>query len=101
MKIYDDKHVGEKIGIYEILYMRDYKSNDGHKVYHIKCNECGWESDIQYRNIKHLSQKCNHHVLFDFLLELTDIVLDKNVSTVSLLRILVVDERVVEGTYVS
>ena len=60
MKIYDDKHVGEKIGIYEILYMRDYKSNDGHKVYHIKCNECGWESDIQYRNIKYLSQKCNH-----------------------------------------
>lgn len=60
MRVYDDKHVGEKIGVYEILYMHDYKSNDGHKVYHIKCSECGWESDTQYRNIKNLSETCNH-----------------------------------------
>lgn len=60
MRIYEDEHVGEKIGIYEILYLNDYKSKDGHKVYHIKCTECGWENDIQYRNIKTLSKVCNH-----------------------------------------
>ena len=60
MKIYEDEHVGKKIGIYEILYLNDYKSKDGHKVYHIKCTECGWENDIQYRFIKELSQICKH-----------------------------------------
>ena len=60
MKIYEDEHVGEKIGIYEILYLNDYKSKDGHKIYHIKCTECGWENDIQYRRIKELSQICKH-----------------------------------------
>ena len=60
MKIYEDKHVGEKIGIYNILYLNDYKSKDGHKVYHIKCDECGWENDVQYRHIKELSTMCNH-----------------------------------------
>lgn len=60
VKIYEDEHVGEKIGIYEILYLNDYKSKDGHKVYHIKCTECGWECDIQYRHIKSLSKVCNH-----------------------------------------
>lgn len=58
--IMEDKHVGENIGIYEVLYLCDYKSNDGHKMYHIKCSECGWENDIQYRRIKNLSNVCNH-----------------------------------------
>lgn len=60
MKIYEDEHVGEKIGIYEILYLNDYKSKDGHKVYHIKCTECGWENDIRYKDIKALSKTCKH-----------------------------------------
>lgn len=58
--IMEDEHVGENIGVYEVLYLCDYKSNDGHKMYHIKCSECGWENDIQYRNIKALSKTCNH-----------------------------------------
>ena len=60
MKIYEDEHVGEKIGIYEILYLNDYKSNSGHKIYHIQCIECGWENDIRYKDIKALSKVCKH-----------------------------------------
>ena len=56
----ENEHVGENIGIYKVLYLCDYKSNDGHKMYHIKCSECGWEDDIQYRHIKGLSKVCNH-----------------------------------------
>lgn len=55
-----DEHIGETINIYTILYLCDRKSNDGHKLYHIQCEECGWENDIQYRNIKNLSPVCNH-----------------------------------------
>lgn len=60
MKIYEDQHVGDKIGIYQVLYLHHNKSKDGHKIYHICCTECGWETDIQYRNIKALSKTCNH-----------------------------------------
>ena len=58
-----DDHIGEQIGIYKILYLCDYKSNDGHKIYHIQCTECGWENDIQYRYIKTLSSTCNHVIV--------------------------------------
>lgn len=55
--------VGTKIGLYDVLYETDYKSNDGHKLFHIKCSECGWETDIQSRHIKFLSQICKHRNL--------------------------------------
>lgn len=60
MSNYNDERVGKTINIYDILYLCDYKSNDGHKVYHIRCNECGWENDVQFRNIKNLSPTCIH-----------------------------------------
>lgn len=60
MTEFKDEHIGERINIYDILYLCDSKSNDGHKLYHIKCTECGWENDVQYRHIKHLSSVCNH-----------------------------------------
>ena len=30
-----------KESVFEILYECDYKSNDGHKMYHVKCKCCG------------------------------------------------------------
>ena len=55
-----DEHVGEQIGIYKILSLCDYKSNDGHKMYNVQCTECGWENDMQYRHIKDMSPTCCH-----------------------------------------
>lgn len=43
--------VGVRIGIYDVLYECDYKAKDGHKLYHIKCSECGWETDMQKAHI--------------------------------------------------
>ena len=40
-----ENHIGDIIGVFTILYKCDFKSNDGHVLYHIKCNECGWETD--------------------------------------------------------
>ena len=40
-----DEIVGTRIGIYDVLYECDYKTNDGHKLYHVKCSICGWETD--------------------------------------------------------
>lgn len=52
--------VGTQIGIYSVLYECDYKSNDGHRMYHVKCSKCGWETDNQLRHIKLLSNECHH-----------------------------------------
>ena len=49
--------VGKQIGLYKILYECDYKSKDGHRLFRIKCSECGRESDIAFKNIKYLLTK--------------------------------------------
>lgn len=51
--------VGTKIGIYEVLYECDFKSNDGHRMFHVRCSECGWETNIQMHQIKY-TKKCKH-----------------------------------------
>lgn len=51
--------VGTRIGLYDVLYECDFKSNDGHRMFHVKCSECGWESDVQIRNIRN-AKKCKH-----------------------------------------
>ena len=52
--------VGTRIGIYDVLYERDYKSNDGHRLYHVKCSQCGWETDMYKIHIK--KAKCCTHI---------------------------------------
>lgn len=59
-----ENHIGDIVGIFTILYKCDYKSNDGHELYHIKCNECGWETDRQLRHIQHTTQ-CKHCCYID------------------------------------
>ncbi len=51
--------IGTRIGIYDVLYECDYKSNDNHKLYHVKCSQCGWETDMQKRHIK-IANQCQH-----------------------------------------
>ena len=59
-KTNDNSIIGTRIGIYDVLYECDYKTNDGHKLYRIKCAECGWETDIVKSGIKRLSKTCVH-----------------------------------------
>lgn len=47
------------MGIYNILYECDYKSKCGHKMYHVQCMECGWETDMMKGSIARAS-KCTH-----------------------------------------
>ena len=56
----DTNIVGTRIGLYDVLYECDFKSNDGHRMFHVKCSECGWESNVQMHQIKMLSKKCKH-----------------------------------------
>ena len=56
----DTNIVGTRIGLYDVLYECDFKSNDGHRIFHVKCSECGWESNVQMHRIKMLSKKCKH-----------------------------------------
>ena len=55
-----DANVGKIIGIYEILYISDHRANDRHKLYHVKCVFCGWESDMRLGDIKRSAEKCTH-----------------------------------------
>ena len=54
-----DNIVGTRIGIYDVLYECDFKANDGHKMYHVKCSVCGHESDKQKRDCKDVKY-CTH-----------------------------------------
>lgn len=54
--------VGTQVGIYNILYECDYKTKCGHKVYHVQCAECGWESDMQKSDAKRVSE-CRHRAV--------------------------------------
>ena len=51
--------VGTRIGVLDILYECDFKTNDGHKIYHVKCSECGWESNVKKSDIKKTTH-CTH-----------------------------------------
>ena len=55
----EENIIGTKIGIYEILYECDFKSNDGHRMCHVKCSECGWETNKQMHQIKYVKE-CKH-----------------------------------------
>lgn len=52
--------VGEKIGIFDVLYECNFRNGDGHKLYHVKCLECGWESDLRKSDIVRRNEKCIH-----------------------------------------
>lgn len=39
--------VGTRQSIYDVLYECDFKAKDGHRMFHVKCSECGWETDMQ------------------------------------------------------
>lgn len=57
----DEKNVvGTKQGIFDILYLCDYKYKDGHKLYHVRCSKCGLEIDTRLEYINKLSKECHH-----------------------------------------
>ena len=51
--------VGTRVGVLDVLYECNFKANDGHKMYHVKCSECGWETDSRKSDIKR-AIKCTH-----------------------------------------
>ena len=53
------ENVKNQKSVFEILYECNFRSNDGHKMFHVKCKECGWETDMQKHKIKYV-KKCNH-----------------------------------------
>ena len=55
-----DNIVGSVIGIYSVLGICDYRSNDGHKLYKVKCIYCGKEFIMKLSNIKKASN-CTHN----------------------------------------
>ena len=40
--------IGQTYGIYTIIYECDHKSPDGHRLFHVKCNQCGFETDMRF-----------------------------------------------------
>lgn len=51
----------DSVGIFDVLYECDYKSNDGHRLYHIRCRVCGWETDIRIDHLKRMNTtNCKH-----------------------------------------
>ena len=54
-----DDIVGTIVGIYKVQYLCDFKSNDGHKMYHVECVKCGFETDMRKSDIK-IPRQCKH-----------------------------------------
>lgn len=57
-----DSIIWKRIGLYDVLYECDYKANDGHKLYHVRCSQCGFETNMTK---SHLTQGsiCHHKTL--------------------------------------
>lgn len=51
--------IGTHIGIFDVLCESDHRAKDGHKLYHVRCCECGWESDMRKTQIE-ATTKCAH-----------------------------------------
>ena len=51
--------VGTRQGIYDVLYECDYKSNDNHRMFHVKCSKCGFETNMIMHHIKYV-KNCQH-----------------------------------------
>ena len=51
--------VGTRQGIYDVLYECDYKSNDNHRMFHVKCSKCGFETNMIMHQIKYV-KNCQH-----------------------------------------
>jgi hypothetical protein len=73
--------VGTRIGIYDVLYECDYKTNDGHKLYRVKCSECGWETDMQKRHISD-TKECTHIGIDGVYKEYTTIWKNKRIGSI-------------------
>lgn len=56
--------INKIIGIYKILYECDYKTKCNHKIYHVKCIKCGWESNLTLHDIKR-AKNCTHKDIFN------------------------------------
>ena len=52
--------VGKTIGIYEVLYMCERSNKYGARMYHVRCVECGWESNFRKQEIMRGARKCVH-----------------------------------------
>lgn len=51
--------IGTQIGIYQVLCLSDKKTKDRHRLYHVKCLICGWETDMKKKYICK-TKKCKH-----------------------------------------
>lgn len=74
MKNEKDEIVGTQQGVFDVLYECDFKSKDGHKLFHIKCSKCGWETNRQKRHILNKQNViCDHldrfgkHIKYDMI----------------------------------
>lgn len=51
--------VGKRVGIFDILYECKRTDKYRHKLHHVKCSVCGWETDIRIQHIKDVTT-CRH-----------------------------------------
>ena len=54
-----DKYVNTDIGIYHVEALCDRLTPDGHKLYHVRCLYCDFESDMRMSDIKY-PKICKH-----------------------------------------
>lgn len=54
-----DEIVGTRIGIFDVICESDHRTKDGHKLYHVRCCKCGWESNLRKAQIA-TTTKCTH-----------------------------------------
>ena len=54
-----DDSIEKTDGIFDIMYECDHRTNDGHKLYHVKCRYCGFETDARINHVAN-TKKCTH-----------------------------------------
>lgn len=65
-----DKYVNTNVGIYHIESVCNYCDTSGQKLYHVKCNICGFESNMRLYNAKQATI-CKHKDRFGNFINFT------------------------------
>lgn len=58
----EENIVGKRIGLYDVIYECDHRYSDGHRLYHVKCSKCGFETNIIKSALYRVSN-CHHKAI--------------------------------------
>lgn len=76
-----DKYAGTDVGIFHVLLCVGVRESDHHKLYRVKCKQCGFETDMAISDVKRTA-KCTHLDIVGNIRNYKSIWIDQRLRTI-------------------